>query len=283
MYKEMKTIDLNDWTLFSARKNSDNYISRDGKWLLKASSKERKFDIEEMKREQATTENALAMGIVTPRVGEIVQMPDGNAGLIYEYIEGKKSYSRMLSETPEKAEEYMKKFAAEARKFHSTKADKDRLPPFEQIIEGSLNNSDIYSEQEKYTILNKIERLPKAETCLHGDMQFSNIIEAAGKSYFIDLELMSYGHPYYDLGFLWFVVDKSTEELSKRVFHADIKTFYSWWKMYAQAYFDSDDIEAIEHEIKPYGYISANIMLKPMPDSGFIWYNKEEILASCRK
>lgn len=44
----MKKVNLSDWILFSARRNSDNYISKDGKWLLKASSQMRQFDLEEI-------------------------------------------------------------------------------------------------------------------------------------------------------------------------------------------------------------------------------------------
>ena len=44
----MKKVNLSDWILFSARRNSGNYISKEEKWLLKASSQMRQFDLEEI-------------------------------------------------------------------------------------------------------------------------------------------------------------------------------------------------------------------------------------------
>lgn len=276
-------INLDDWKLFSKRKNSYNYISSDGKWMLKASSEHRTLNIEDLQYEQHIINVASSIGISTPAVGEIVTMPDGRPGMIYEYMEGKVSYSRYIEEHPEQLFDMIKKFAIETKKFHSITADEKQIPAFATLLKEAMDSSPIYNEREKDLILNKVYSLPDAKTCLHGDLQPSNIILVDDKSYWIDLGMISYGNPLYDIGFLWYVIQKSDERVFNRVFHSDKKTAGKMWETYARAYFDSDDMEAIEEIIKPYAYTGVNIMLKPMPTTGFITYNKELILSEVAK
>lgn len=276
-------IDLKDWELFSARRNSNNYISKDGKWLLKASSQRREFDIKELERERNISLAAHKMGIKTPTVGDIVEMPDGGCGLIYEYMANKISYARAISEEPDRLDELMHSFADEAKAFHSTIADTSLVPPFIDLLAKALANTELYTQEEKQIIIDKASGLPQADTCLHGDLQASNIIESDGKAYFIDLEMISYGNPLYDIGFMWFVAETSDEDLAQKVFHVDLAIVRREWETFAQYYFNTDDMDAVIEKVKPFGYVSANLMLLPMPTSGFIKYNKETILDSCRK
>lgn len=279
----MRKIDLNNWTLFSSRKNSKNYVSTDGSKLLKASSDFKTFKLEELEDELFVANVAYDMGIKTPRPGIIVEMPDGTPALVTDYVQNKKSFSRYISEHPESMEDMMKLFAREAKVFHGTPANKKLVMSFEDAMVESLNASSIYNYEEKKIILDKIRRLPSADTVLHGDFQPSNILLSGNDVYWIDLSEMTYGNPLYDIGFLWYVVTKSNDRVFDRVFHTDAEGAYKMWKAFAKEYFETENLAAVEKLVKPYAYAGINLILKVMPNTGFITYNKDEILEECRK
>ena len=279
----MRKIDLNNWTLFSDRKNSKNYVSLDGRKLLKASSDVKTFKLEELEDELFIANVAYDMGIKTPRPGIVVEMPDGTPALVTDYVQNKKSFSRYISEHPESMEEMMKLFAREAKVFHNVSANKGLVRSFKDAMVESLDASPIYNDEEKKIILDKISRLPSGDTILHGDFQPSNILLSGDEVYWIDLSMMTYGNPLFDIAFLWFVTVKSNERVYDRVFHTNAEGAYRMWEVFAREYFETENVSAVEELIRPYAFAGINLILKVMPNTGFITYNKEEILKECMK
>ena len=82
----MKTVDIKDWDLFSERRNSTSFVSKDGRLMLKASPKEKSFSLQELQDEMDISNRAISLGIKTPMPVEIVQLTDGSFGAVYEYI-----------------------------------------------------------------------------------------------------------------------------------------------------------------------------------------------------
>lgn len=275
-------INLNEWEQFSSRRNSNGYISKDGKWYLKASPDGRDFSMEELKQAQNTTNLCIEMGIKTPKVGDIVEMPNGKLALMYEYIKNKYSYTRFIEKNPESMEEMMKKFAREAKLFHSVEADISKVEAIDDKLERVLLHTDLFTDEEKALILKKVRSFPKKTTVLHGDFQPSNILISGDESYFIDLGMLTYGNPLFDIGFLWFVTYKSIDRVYQAVFHTGQDNVIKMWEVFAKEYFESDDLESINEMVRPYGLASLSIVLDVMPNTGMITYNKEEILDVCR-
>ena len=106
----IKDFDLKGWTCFSERRNSRSYMSADGKWMVKFGTEFAPVTLDSLEKEMAVTKKAVEIGVKTPNVKDIVQLPSGELGLIYEYIEGKKSISRACGEDIENYDMYMKKY-----------------------------------------------------------------------------------------------------------------------------------------------------------------------------
>ena len=104
----IKNFDLTGWTCFSDRRNSKSYKSQDGKWMVKFGTEFAEATMESLEKEMEVTKKALAIGVKTPKVDDIVELPDGKLGLIYEYIEGKKSIARACGEDIDNIDYYMK-------------------------------------------------------------------------------------------------------------------------------------------------------------------------------
>ena len=93
----IKNFDLSTWTQFSNRKNSQSYVSADKKWMVKFPTEMSERDDGGMEKEKEFTIRALEVGIKTPKVGDVVELPDGRRGLIYEMIENKSSIARAIA------------------------------------------------------------------------------------------------------------------------------------------------------------------------------------------
>ena len=73
------------------------------------------------------------MGIPTPEPYRLVT--DGERfGAEYELVPNKRSFTRILSQEPERLQEISLEFAKQTKKLHSTKADTSRLRSYKQTL-----------------------------------------------------------------------------------------------------------------------------------------------------
>lgn len=273
----MKTIDTKDWILFSERRNSTSFVSKDGSFMLKASPKDKSFSLQELQDEMDISNAALSLGIKTPEPVEIVRLSDGSFGAVYKYIQNKKSLTRAISEEPDRLDEIMKIYADATKTLHSTMDEKHMLSSFENRLEEALSCSSQYSKDEQKFILEAAYKRSGKECCLQGDFQPSNIILSDNSCWFIDLGFLSYGDSLFDIGFLWYVVKSSNARVYDRIFHTDKAGAEHIWQSFARHYFETDNLDAVEKKIAPYGCISINLMLKTLPNTSFIGDNKDYI------
>ena len=275
----MKQIDLSEWVLFSQRPYSKSYKSADGKWMLKTVCADDNEAFAQLKLEHDTALAANNAGAPTPKVGDLVSLEGGSVGLIFEYVKNKKSFSRAISENPENTEEYMRRFANVVRAFHEREADVSAFTPFEDKVRAGLAATPLFTQPEKDYLLNELEKMPRKTKCLHGDMQLSNAIMSDQGDYLIDLSMMSYGHPYYDIGFFYHMSHFCNDELANSLFHVNHATLLRCWELYARFYFDTNDLQAVEELIKPYARFGPLVVLPIVPTAETVAAGKEFILS----
>ena len=171
----------------------------------------------------------------------------------------------------------MKIYAEATGALHSITDENHLLPSFENRLEEALSCSPQYSKDEQNFILEAAYKRSGKEYCLQGDFQPSNIIISGNNYWFIDLGFLSYGDFLFDIGFLWYVVRNSNARVYNRVFHTDKAGAEHIWQSFARYYFETDNLDAVEKKIAPYGCISINLMLKTLPNTSFIGDNKNYI------
>ena len=100
-------INLADYEVAGAGALGESYISKkDPNILLKLYSREREqMGLDEYERAC----KVYSIGVPCPAPGELVRTGEGQLGLQFRRIVGKKSYARALSEHPERLEEYAKR------------------------------------------------------------------------------------------------------------------------------------------------------------------------------
>ena len=92
------------------------------------------FEADRAKAEFLTARTVYDLGIPSPKPYRMIT--DGErSGAEYELIKNKRSYTRIISQEPERLEEISLKFARMAKALHDTNADTTLLGSYKQRIE----------------------------------------------------------------------------------------------------------------------------------------------------
>lgn len=255
----MANFDLTGWTMFSNRHNSENYNSPDGKWMLKLGFPGFCSSHEDLLREQEMCKKVFALGIPTPQVGEIVEV-DGRLGLVYERIVGKKSISKYVGQDLPNLERYMKTFAENCKKLHSTHCNEGDFECIESRYSRYLNSSKFFTGTLAESLRKILAETPKRNTCLHGDLQTGNLIVNDVGAYFIDLGEFSCGNPLYDLGCYYYFCHYLPDAYLLQAHYMDAATMLRCWKTFVTYYFGVEtdaEIAAVDCRVKPYALFTV--------------------------
>lgn len=252
----IKNFDLTGWTLFSERLNSKSYMSADRKWMLKLGGETVDNNIESLEYDREATEKALEIGVKTPKVGDIVETESGALGLIYEYIDGKKSIARAMSEDLDNIDYYAKRFAHISRDMHSKVCDTKKFESMKERTIGQIKERDILTEEQKEKAYKLLDSIEDKNNFLHGDFQPANFIITKDKEYVIDLRTIAYGNIDYDMAYFYFFSHRFSPEGTERVFHCDQKYVQMMWDKFLMYYFEIQNEKAIKELTDKYAKLS---------------------------
>jgi uncharacterized protein (TIGR02172 family) len=203
------------------------------------------FDANTIKNEFWASRTAFELGISTPEPFRLIT--DGKRfGGEYELIEGKRSFSRIISQEPERLEEISLEFARMARELHATKADTSRLKSYKQMITQFYSEKDFVPEDYRKRILKFLDKVPDTETCLHGDLQIGNAITDGKRTLWIDLGGFGYGAPEWDLALMWNLAHMPDADKLDFLFHLPSETMKTHWNIFFSAYLGTNDKQQIK-------------------------------------
>lgn len=232
-------------------------------------------------QEKSIARAVMLFGIPTPLVGALYE-DEQNTGLDFERIEGKRSLSRIISQEPERMVEISTLFANMCKDLHSKQCDtrifSDRKISYRRAV---MSCKDI-TEEEKQKAMAFVDSVPDETTCLHGDMQPSNIITNGIDTLWIDLADFSYGSPLFDLGMWFFLSMLNPEHLCQHVFHLSKSQMGQMWDIFMEVYFGAKTPEQKAERIKtvePFAalhmlYLGVNFRFEP----GMLEYVREKLL-----
>ncbi|MBQ9661480.1 MAG: phosphotransferase [Bacteroidales bacterium] len=251
--RKPERLDMTKYEEFGASYMSKSYNSADGDAMIKVYGNN--VPQEMVAHEKAVARAVMLFGLPTPLVGTLYA-DGGKTALDFERIPGKRSFSRIISEEPERTEEITRRFARMCRQLHATPCDtaifEDKALAHREAV---IRCKDL-TDSEKAKILAFVDSIPAATTCIHGDLQMSNVIMTPeGEELWIDLGDFGYGHPMLDLAMWYFLTRLNNEERSQQLFHLGLEQLARIWDLFVEEYAEAsspEEKEAFEQEVRPY-------------------------------
>lgn len=197
---------------------------------------------ETVEREFRISRAVYEAGIPCPRPIRLVT--DGKCfGAEYEVVANKRSFTRIISEEPQRLEALTRKFAGLGKQLHSMPADTDVFPDMKEVIRPWIEKSACISEPLRGRLLTVLDSIPAPKTCLHGDFHIGNIITDGEKDYWIDLGDFAWGAPEWDLSMNFFLANYLSPENMDNLFHLDPATFRRHWELLVKSYYGIQTLE----------------------------------------
>ena len=272
MNEEIQRINLDDYIQTGEGGTALTYTHKDGLSLAKLYNPG--FEADRAKAEFLTARAVFELGIPSPEPFRLIT--DGErSGAEYELIKNKRSYTRIISQEPERLEEISLKFARMAKELHAKQADTTRLQSYKQRIANFYHEKDMVPEDYKQRVLQFLDTVPDTPRCLHGDLHIGNIITDGQRDLWIDLGEFAYGVPEWDLALLWTMCHNMPGDRVEHIFHITHDTMQAHWDIFFPAYLGTNDPQAIheatQHLLPYYAakvpYIFHMVFNRPMPDA----------------
>ena len=234
-----ETIDLNDYVQTGEGGTALTYTHKTRPTMAKLFNPGNEAELAE--KEFLTARAVFEMGIPTPEPLQLVT--DGQRrGVEYELISNKRSFTRIISQEPERLEEISLAFARMTRELHAMKADTSRFTPVKETLRRFYQEKgDRVTEEYKERALNFIDKTPDADTCLHGDLHIGNVITDGRRNLWIDLGQFCCGEPEWDLGWMWTICNQIDGQRSDFILHLTPDTLKAHWSVFIAAYLGTDD------------------------------------------
>ncbi len=276
----MQVVKLSECTIVSKRHNSNTYLSADEKILYKFPSEEKQASESVYLNEMRLADLLHKVGISTPQVLGMVKAEEtGWLGLAFVHIAGKESVSRCISRDPGNMEKYVKYYADMAKLIHTSSCDNGYLLSTKDSILVSLDLSPYYSDAEKQAVKRFLDTVDDGNAILHGDYNMTNLILADGKSYLIDIGLLTAGNPLFDLGISYIFGNYDPANTCESFFHMPMDTVRAAWRIFVKMYFETDseaEVDRINEMLKPYGVAGFFIHALDYPNNQFVKMIKDK-------
>jgi len=242
MTNNVQTINLEDYVQTGEGGTALAYTHKNGRSLAKLYLPG--FTADNAKKEFLTARTVFELGIPTPEPYRLVT--DGKCnGAEYELIHNKRSFTRIISEEPERLEEMSVKFARMAKQLHDKQADTTRLKSYKQQVERFYREKDMVPENFKQKALAFLEQVPDATTCLHGDLHIGNIITDGERDLWIDVGEFAYGVPEWDLCLIWLMAHSLDAKRADHLFHLTPEQLTAHWNVFFPTYLGTTDPQVI--------------------------------------
>lgn len=240
---EIERINLDDYIQVGEGGTAVAYAQKNGTTLARLFNPGIAAD--RAKEEFLAARTVFELGIPTPEPYRL--LTDGKRfGAEYELIKGKRSFSRIISQEPERLQEISQTFARMAKQLHAMQADTTRLKSMKEKVRRFYLERNAVPEDYKQKALQFIEQVPETTTCLHGDLQIGNVITDGKRTLWIDVGDFSYGVPEWDLGMLWMMTNTMRADRADFIFHLTPKTLNAHWNIFFPAYLGTSDPQRID-------------------------------------
>ncbi|MBQ8966101.1 phosphotransferase [Ruminococcus sp.] len=194
--------------------------------------------------ERLMSQRAFVNGLPTAIPYDVVRSGD-SLGVVYELIDAS-TIAQLINASPDRLEEYVRKYAAALREFHSITLDDELFHDKKQsFFETAEVLAPCMTAEEKADIYSFIESIPDRRTFIHGDYNLKNVMVKDDEVILIDIGDAGVGHPILDVGGVWLAckylphTGLTTEQI-RGLLGIDPDLSDKVWDIFLREYFSTD-------------------------------------------
>ena len=215
--------------------------------------------LEDIRHEREVAKLALILGIPTAISYDVVRV--GNSyGSVFELLNAS-SFSKILSEEPEKLDWCVEEYVKLLRKIHSTVVPAGKLPDMkETVLSWASFMQDYLPEEAGKKLLSLVQEVPHDDHMIHGDYHTKNVMLQNDEVLLIDMDTLAVGHPIFELASMFnpFVGFSEINHDRIRQFHGfDYDMGRAFWHKVLSAYLGTTNekkILEVEDKARVIGY-----------------------------
>ena len=240
-YKKYKEVSLEGCRLLGYGAKGEVYRYND-ELVIKVFNLNNTFH--DVEQEIALSRRAFILGIPTAISFGIVSVGD-RYGAMYELMDSD-PVSRYIAASPGQVANYAKVMADLAKTIHGTKVSKedgfpDGAERLRRYIRGGIGREDAALAAACMAL---IDRLPAADTLIHGDFHTGNVFLQDGEPVLIDMDRVSMGHPIIELGDLYYfyvVLGEEDPSVVENYMGFSYQTAGRFFHSFLQYYLDTEE------------------------------------------
>lgn len=200
-----------------------------------------------LEKELSRAKQAFLLGIPTAISFDMVDCGEGKRGVIYETIKNS-TLGETIENAPERMEELTEKYVEALRTLHAIHTDNPVFGNAKEDYRKQIEMTSKYLNEEEVALMYQVlDALPDGDRLVHCDAHPKNLMIQNGEMLWVDMELMSTGHPIYDLISIAVVIKGLTnEELAKTVSGMSVATLEKLNTCFIRKYFGTEDPAMIE-------------------------------------
>lgn len=190
------------------------------------------------RREKAYARAAFMVGIPTAISYDVVACGK-RRGIIYEMLDAK-TLSQVIVDEPDRLETNVNAFADVCRQIHTSAGDPEVFPKVKETCKDAIRTVDFLTDPQRAAIIARVDEIPDADTCVHGDLHTSNILMQNGDPCLIDMGDFSIGDPMFDIGQVYNIFYNSRiTRISEKAVGMPADLAFRVWELFEESYFNA--------------------------------------------
>ena len=213
----------------------------------------------EIQHEREVARTALVLGIPTAISYDVVRVGD-SYGSVFELLNAR-SFSKILSNDPEKMDWCVKEYVDLLKKIHSTEVPAGKLPDIRETgISWAKFLQDYLPKEAGDKLLALVEAIPHDDHMIHGDYHTKNVELVGDEVLLIDMDTLAVGHPIFELASMYNAYigyGEYDHSIIKKFLGFDFETAKVFWNKVLSAYLGTDNqdkIRKVEEKARILGY-----------------------------
>ena len=193
-------------------------------------------------KEKQFAQAAFVMGIPTAISYDVVACA-GRTGVVFELLDAE-LFSTVIRNDLSNLDRHAKMLVDVAKTIHNAKGDPAVLPNFKQSFRDYITQLEgVLPNEQIRLLMEKLESVPDAETCVHFDLHSSNIMIQNGEPVIIDMGDLAIGSYLFDVGLMYTIY--GVEELGLSLLATKIPTAHGvqLWDGFYKHYFEDKPAE----------------------------------------